>query len=63
MPSRIGEEEFIAEKLKNSDKNHQNQLRFHDAKMHVTYRILEHYRAFNFFNHPSSMECFVSITV
>ena len=32
------------------DRNPQNQLRLHDAEMHVTYRILEHYDAFLFFS-------------
>ena len=60
-PSGIEEELFIAKNLKNSDRNPQNQLWFHDAEMHVTYRILEHYHAFHFFQPlASSIECFVS---
>ena len=49
-------------KTKNSDKNPPNQLRFHDAKMHVTYRILEHYHAFHFFQPPfhNGMLCFLN---
>ena len=41
---------LISKNLKISDRNPHNQLRFHDAEMHVTYRILEHYHAFHFFS-------------
>ena len=49
--------------LKLSNRNPRNQPNFHDAKMHVIYRILEHYHTFHFFNNPSSIECFVFQTV
>ena len=62
VPSRIEEEDYIAKNLKNSDRNPPNQLRFHDAEMRVTYRILEYYHAFHFSQPPflNGMLCFLN---
>ena len=46
--------------LKISKRNPRNQPSIHDDKMHVTYRILEHYCAFHFFQQPflNGIHCF-----
>ena len=49
---------MIANYLNNSDRNPRNQLIFQDAKMQVTFRILEDHQAFQCFNHPSSTKRF-----
>ena len=56
----IEEKEFIAKNL-NSDRNHQYQLGFHDAEMHVTYLIFKTLPCISFLSTTlNEMPCFLN---